>query len=215
MNVGFFVDRQEAGKSLGALLASYRGEDCVVYALPRGGVPVAWEIAKVLQAPLDLLFAHKISSVENPEYALAAVSEGGCLVEGRWGGISPLWLEQQKEKEIQEMRKKRLRYLKNRLPVSCAGKIAILVDDGVATGLTLEAGVRELRQRRPKKVVVAVPVSPLEVKERLASLADAFVAVLLPEEGEFLGAVGAYYQKFHQVEDAEVLACLENEGKKA
>lgn len=215
MSVGFFVDRKEAGKSLGALLASYRGEDCVVYALPRGGVPVAWEIAKRLQAPLDLLFAHKISSVENPEYALAAVSEGGCLVEGRWGRISPLWLEQQKDQEIQEMRKKRLRYLKNRLPVSCAGKIAILVDDGVATGLTLEAGVRELRQRRPKKVVVAVPVSPLEVKERLASLVDAFVAVLLPEEGEFLGAVGAYYQKFHQVEDAEVLACLENEGKKA
>ena len=215
MSVGFFLDRKEAGQSLGTLLASYRGEDCVVYALPRGGVPVAWEIAKMLHAPLDLLFAHKISSPENPEYALAAVSEGGCLVEGRGGGMSSLWLQKQKGKEIQEMQKKRLRYLKNRLSVSCAGKIAIFVDDGVATGLTLEAGVKELRQRGPKKVVVAVPVSPLEVQERLAGLVDAFVAVLLPEKGEFLGAVGAYYQKFHQVEDLEVLAYLENEGKKA
>ncbi len=215
MNAGFFSDRKEAGQALGALLSSYKDHECVVYALPRGGVPVAAEIAKKLDAPLDLLFAHKISQPESPEYALAAVSEGGCLVKGRWGDVSPLWLQQEKERQRAEMGKKRLRYLKNRLPVSCAGKIAILVDDGVATGLTLEAGVLELRQHSPKKVVVAVPVSPMEVKERLGSLVDDFVAVLLPEEGAFLGAVGAYYRQFPQVEDVEVLACLAKEGKNA
>ena len=215
MNAGFFADRKEAGIALSQLLSPYKSQECIVFALPRGGVPVAWEIAKVLHAPLDLLFAHKITQPESPEYAVAAVSESGCVVKGRVGNVSPFWLEREREKQVQEMRRKRLRYLKNRLPVSCAGKIAILVDDGVATGLTLEAGVQELRKQAPKKLVIAVPVSPVSVQERLKMWVDAFIAVLLPEDDIFLGAVGAYYQKFTQVEDREVLVCLETEGKNA
>lgn len=211
----FFKDRADAGRQLGQALAKYQVEEIVVFALPRGGVPVAEEIAKLLHAPLDLVLAHKLGHPYQPEYAIAAVSEGGHIVgnaeELRYQGEQ--WLENEKQRQIAEIKRKRQMYLKDRKSVPLENKIAIIVDDGIATGLTMQVGILELKDRHPKKIVVAVPVAPRETAERLRAMADDFVAVEIAPEYKFLGAVGAYYSSFEQVEDAEVIAILEGHAK--
>lgn len=197
-----FKDRSDAGKQLAHILNQYEGQDVIVYALPRGGVVVAKEIASALHAPLDLIFARKIGHPLNPEYAIGAISESGivCGVES----IESEWLKEQKAHQLREIKRRRLLYLRNRPSMDPKNKIAILVDDGVATGLTMEAGILELRSMHPKKIIVAVPVAPRDTFDRLKSLADEAVGIEIAND--FLGAVGAYYEEFSQVEDSEVVS---------
>jgi predicted phosphoribosyltransferase len=210
----FFKDRQDAGRRLCQLLEKYKDTPVVVYALPRGGVPVAAEISKFLQAPLDLLFAHKIGHPHQPEYAIAAVSESGHMV----GSPNVLlsfdseWLEREKANQIKEIKRKRERYLKGRKSISVENKIAILVDDGIATGLTMQVGIKELKDRHPKKIVVAVPVAPKSTASLIKEMVDDFVGIEI-DNYDFLGAVGAYYEVFNQVEDEEVIEILNAENK--
>lgn len=206
----YFRNRRDAGKQLCPLLEQYQGKDVIVYALPRGGVPIAAEIAAFLHAPLDLLFAHKISHPDQPEYAVAAVSESGHLIGSpeELSTLHPTWLEQEKHHQLKEMERKRNLYLKGKKDHPLKGKIAILVDDGIATGLTVLVGIEELKDRLPKQIVVAVPVAPESTANLIRSRVDALISVEIPEDGDFLGAVGAYYQTFNQVEDSEVIALL-------
>lgn len=209
----FFKDRLDAGRQLCKLLEKYKNQSAVVYAIPRGGVVVAEEIAKFLHAPMDLLLSHKIGHPYQPEYAIAAVSESGRLV---WNprermSIDENWLEKEKNLQIQEIKRKRKEYLKGRKEISLQDKIAIIVDDGIATGLTIQAGIEELKDKHPKKIVIAVPVAPKRTANLLKALVDDFVAIDTPED--FLGSVGSYYEEFYQVEDEEVIAALEKYRK--
>lgn len=206
----YFRDRVDAGKKLSQELAKYKGQDVVVYALPRGGVVVAEEIAKALHAPLDLVLAHKIGHPYHSEYAIGAISESGIMVgnQREISQLDPVWLEKAKKSEMEEIKRKREAYLKGRKPISPEGKIAILVDDGIATGLTMQVGILELKTKHPMKIVAAVPVAPASTADLLGSMCDDLVACDIPDDFEFLGAVGAYYDRFDQVEDEEVIEIL-------
>jgi predicted phosphoribosyltransferase len=207
-----FINRHDAGNQLGeALLSRYKDKDIVVYAVPRGGVVVAAQIARALHAPLDLIFAHKIGHPDNPEYAIGAVSESGFLVGYSLNDFDQDWLEWEKEDQIKEIKRKRSLYLKDRPYISPENKIAILVDDGIATGLTIEAGIKELKSRHPSKIVVAIPVSPKSVSELIKGMVDEVVGIEIEDE-QFLGAVGAYYHEFNQVEDQEVIEILKSQN---
>ncbi|MFB3879804.1 MAG: phosphoribosyltransferase [Armatimonadota bacterium] len=203
-----FRDREEAGQRLAALLESYRGSDPVVHALPRGGVVVGAEVARALGAPLELVIARKVGHPQSPEYAICAVSISGRLVcnEAERGAVDPEWLEMAVERERREAARRQAVYLEGRAPISAEGRTAVVVDDGIATGLTMKAAIEEIRGQRPRQLVVAVPVIPRETAAELRRQADAVVAVEMP--ALFLGAVGAYYVDFEQVSDEEVIRLL-------
>ena len=156
----FFKNRAEAGRLLAKALSHYAGQDVAVYALPRGGVVTAAEIAQRLHAPLDLVIARKIGHPRAPEYAIAAIAEDGHMVanDEELEMVDAAWLEEEKASQRSEAKRRRVMYLGDRPPIPAEGKVAILVDDGVATGLTDLAAVRAVRKRGAARVVVAVPV---------------------------------------------------------
>jgi putative phosphoribosyl transferase len=206
-----FRDRIDAGRKLAGLLGEYKNQNAVVYALPRGGVPVAMEVARVLNCPLDLIIVRKIGHPMNPEYALGAVTEDGFLVvnEEELARVDSKWFEAETEKQQQEAKRRRELYLQGRKPISAAGKIAIVVDDGIATGSTMLVAVKKVKREKPAKIVVAVAVSPKETAQRFAEEVDEFVAVTIPEF--FWGAIGYYYDDFSQVSDEEIMALLKSD----
>ncbi|MBI3495457.1 phosphoribosyl transferase [Candidatus Berkelbacteria bacterium] len=203
-----FVDRQDAGEKLAKVLMKYRGDDTVVYALPRGGVVVGFQVAHALQAPLDCIIARKIGHPANPEYAVCAVTEAGTLLcdESERALLDHDWFAQAVARERQEAVRRRKLYLGGKPHISAKNRRAILVDDGVATGLTMRSAVQSLRNEQPRELIVACPVAPHEVLETLRQEADAVIA--LEDARDYLGAVGAYYDDFPQVADDEVIHLL-------
>ena len=202
-----FSDRREAGQQLANELAQHSLSDPIVYALPRGGVTVGDEIARALGAQLSIIIARKIGHPAWEEYAIGAVTETGepVLNETEVEQLDAKWLQQAIERERTESKRRRETYVNGEIP-SAAGKTAIIVDDGVATGLTLEAAVKEIREHGPRELIVAVPVAPAETVRRIGEDVDAFVTVIADEH--YRGAVGAYYEQFDQVEDDEVIEIL-------
>lgn len=207
-----FLNRQDAGLQLGKLLEKkYKGQNAVVFALPRGGIVLAKEIADLLNAPLSLILAHKLGHPYHSEYAVAAISESGHIVgnEDELRALGKSWLESEKKRQMDEIKRKRSLYLGDKKDPPLEDKIAIIVDDGIATGLTMQAGILELKDKHPQKIIAAVPVSPKSTAEHIQTMVDDFVGIIVPEDYEFLGAVGAYYRDFSQVEDEEVQEILE------
>jgi putative phosphoribosyl transferase len=206
-----YRDRAEAGRKLAEALAAYRDRPCVVYALPRGGVPVAVEVARSLSAPLDLMLVRKIGAPFQPELALGAVSDGDApdiVVNediARLAQIDKAEISAIAAREVEEIKRRRALYLSGREPVSAAGKVAILVDDGLATGATARAGLRSLRRQAPQQLVLAVPVAPTATVEDLKPEADEIVCLQAMDD---FHAVGVYYLDFGQVPDAEVIRLL-------
>jgi predicted phosphoribosyltransferase len=187
----------------------------VVYPLPRGGVVLGVEIACYLQMPLDLIIPRKIGHPRNSEYAIGAVTETGELIcnEREVARVDPHWLEQRVVQERQEARRRRERYLGGRKPLAVAGKLAILVDVGIATGLTVRAARGEVKRRRPAGVVVAIPVAPKDTADTLAQEVDAVVGLEITDC--YWGAVGAYYERFAQVTDDEVINRLQRQRRQS
>lgn len=206
----YFKNREEAGERLAALLKKFKSNDAVVVALPRGGVVVGDKVAKILNLPLDLIIVRKIGHLFSPEYAIAAVSESGQMVgnKSELTEVDENWLKKEVEKEKNEANRRRDLYLKGKKRIDLGGKIAIIVDDGMATGLSMLAAILDVRAMKPKKIVVAVPVAPRDVSEKMNEEVDEFIAVMIPSY--FFGAVGAYYDSFEQVTDDEVLEILKN-----
>lgn len=202
-----FADRQDAGIKLGNSMRGLDLENPMVLALPRGGVVVGAEVARALNSRLDLAIARKIGHPQNPEAAVGAVSEDGqtYLDERVMHLVDPKWLEEEAVKKAVEARAQRALYTGQTAPPSLNGTIAILVDDGIATGSTMFAAIKSARARGAAKVVVAVPVGPPSTLEKLKDFADQVVAVAAPE---FLYAVGAHYADFRQVSDHEVVRLL-------
>ena len=199
-----FRNRHHAGKELALLLKREVTRPAIVYALPRGGVPVAVEVAQALGAPLDLVIARKIGHPHSPEYAIGAVTETGQPVfnEDERRAVDPVWLATRIASERSEARRRRELYCAGLGRQSAHGRCAILVDDGIATGLTMEAAVREVQADAPAQLIVAVAVAPRDTADRFAAEVDRFVAVVIPDY--FEGAVGSYYEDFRQVTDEDV-----------
>ncbi len=207
--ITYFKDRADAGKKLAHLLKNYKGQNAVVYALPRGGVIIGAAIAKALHLPLDLIIARKIGHPYQSEYAIGAVAENGHSVFTKEiTDNNRTYIANESAKQQEEAKRRREVYLAGRKPIPCEGKIAILVDDGIATGLTIRVGIMELKHRHPKKIVVAVPVVPKTTADLLKKEVNELVALNIPSDDAFLEAVGAYYKDFPPVEDEDVIKIM-------
>jgi predicted phosphoribosyltransferase len=208
-----FKNRTEAGKKLAELLSDHASEDVIVYALPRGGVILGAEIAKALHAPLDLIITKKIGHPSNPEYAVCALAEDGAPIcnQSELEMLGHQWLEEEKHKAREEIQRRREEYVGNTTQKDIKGKTAIIVDDGIATGLTMIASIEEMKLHEPKEIVVAIPIVPYLTSLKLEGMVDKVVYV--EATSDFLGAVGAYYEDFTQVDDDEVKRILKEVNK--
>ncbi|HMK78908.1 MAG TPA: phosphoribosyltransferase family protein [Xanthobacteraceae bacterium] len=206
-----FLDRRDAGRQLATALAQYKDQAPVILALPRGGVPVAAEIADAFGAPLDLVLVRKIGVPFQPELAMGAVVDGGAALVVRnedviqMAGIGDNEFQAIRDRELAEIERRRERYLGGRARVDISGRVVIVIDDGIATGATTRAALRATRARHPKRLVLAVPVAPTE---SLAAMREEADEVVCPESHEPFGAIGLYYHDFRQVSDDEVCAIL-------
>lgn len=204
-----FKDRVETGQKLAEALSKYQGqENTIVYTLPRGGVVVGAEIAKKLSLPLELVLIQKIGHPMNPEYAICAASESGhvlCSDEGTTG-LSQDWLEDKIWEERQEITRRHKLYLSDRQIISAEGKTALIVDDGIATGMSIMSAIHELQHQGAGKTVVAIPIGPQDVINQIKTQADEVIVLHIPSD--FTGSVGSYYEDFYQVSDKEVIQLL-------
>jgi putative phosphoribosyl transferase len=210
-----FHDRREAGRVLASRLGRYTGRpDVLVLALPRGGVPVAFEVAKALGAPLDVFLVRKLGVPGHEEVALGAIASGGVRVLNddlvRRLGISTPALEAVTAREEAELRRRELAYRGSRPREPVAGRTVILVDDGLATGASMKAAVAALRRERPARIVVAVPVAAAEACDEFRADVEDVVCVATPEP--FM-AVGAWYEDFSQTTDEEVRHLLDEAAR--
>ena len=201
-----FRDRTDAGRKLACALASYKGQPVVVYALPRGGVVVGAEVARFLEAPLDLIVVRKIGHPLQPEYAIGAVAEDGYVITNpdEAAAFDDSWLAGAAAAALTEAKRRRAVFLQGSAPVPVKDKIAVVIDDGLATGLTMLAAIHEIRKRLPARIVVAVPVAAHDIAARLRAEVDDLVVLCVPSG--WFGAIGAMYENFDQVGDEEVIA---------
>jgi predicted phosphoribosyltransferase len=210
-----FRDRQEAGRLLGDFLRGVipaRGEDVVVLAIPRGGVIVALPVAQALQAPLDVIGPRKLGAPDNPELAIGALAlaDGEDIVvldedSLAWLRVPADYVQAEVERQRREIQRREEVYRQGRPPVPLAGKTVVIVDDGVATGLTARAALAAVSRRGPNEAVLAVPVAPPETVREFSRLGLTLLALETPSP---FGAVGRFYDEFRPVEDDEVLAVL-------
>jgi len=210
-----FIDRREAGRALGAALARYAGHPAaVVLGLPRGGMPVAFEVARTLGLPLDVFLVRKLGVPGQEELAMGAIASGGVrvinptVVEAL--DLSQAVIDRAAAAELAELQRRERAYRGDRPPLALAGRIPILVDDGLATGSTMLAAVTAAQRLLPARVVVAVPVAPNEVCQRVAQRVDELVCLLRPED---FWAVGLWYENFAQTTDAQVRTLLEEAAR--
>ena len=206
-----FVDRRDAGRVLASRLADYAGrDDVVVLALPRGGVPVAFEVASALGARLDVFLVRKLGTPGHRELAMGAIASGGVRVLNedvvRWYGIPEAAIESVAHEEAQELERRERAYREGRPAPDLTDRIVILVDDGLATGSTMRAAAQAVRAHRPARVVIAVPVGASQTCAELSSSADEIICVRTPEP---FSAVGQWYLNFDQTDDDEVRALLQ------
>lgn len=207
MNNHRFLNRTEAAKGLAVELQRLHLTNGVVLAIPRGGVPVGFEIAKALHLPLDIFLSKKIGYPDNPEYAIGSVTLDSMALTADAPEVGPEYIREQTELIRQNLQARYKKFRGNQPPLDVRGKTVILTDDGVATGNTLFAAITALRKQNPEKIIVAVPVAPPDTAEKLGGVADVLICLMTPDD---FHAVGQYYQDFQQVDDDEVLALLQD-----
>jgi predicted phosphoribosyltransferase len=211
-----FRDRSEAGRLLARRLARYRGrDDVIVLALPRGGAPVAYEIAVALDAPLDVFVVRKLGVPSQPELAMGAIASGGIRVLSH-EVIDDFGIEQDvidfvAEREQRELERRERIFRSGRPSPSLKDRVVILVDDGIATGATMRAAIQAVRAQAPKRIVVAAPVAARQSLEEMSADADEIMCLLSPEP---LMGIGLWYEDFAQLRDEEVVDLLKRAGRK-
>ncbi len=206
-----FQDRSDAGRRLAEALSSYKDRHPIVLALPRGGVPVAAEVAAALDAPLDLILVRKIGVPTQPELAMGAVVDGTAPIVVRneevieLSGTTADEFDAACASELEEIERRRQLYIGDRARAEIVGQVVIVIDDGIATGATARAALQATRNRNPKELVLAVPVAPPDTITQLRGEVDALICL---EEPDLFGAIGYFYRDFRQVSDQEVVAIL-------
>lgn len=206
-----FQNRTDAGRRLAKALSGYKGRNTVILALPRGGVPVAAEVAAALKAPLDLVLVRKIGVPAQPELAMGAVVDGSAPIVVRneevieVSGTTADEFKAACASELEEIERRRQLYIGERARAEIAGQVVIVIDDGIATGATTRAALQAIRNRKPKELVLAVPVAPPDTIAKLRGEVDALICLETPE---LFGAIGYFYSDFRQVSDQEVVAIL-------
>jgi putative phosphoribosyl transferase len=207
---GLFANRTGAGRQLAEHLVAYRGESPIVIGLPRGGVPVAWEVARALDATLDIWIVRKIGAPHNREFGIGAVAEGDELYVNSKGArlaeVSGAVLEALIAKRRHDVIERRALFRQGRPPLDVHDRTVIVVDDGIATGCTARAALSALKRRAPKRLILAAPIASADALESLRADADEIVCCVSETE---LFAVGAFYSNFNAISDDEVIALLE------
>jgi putative phosphoribosyl transferase len=210
-----FADRRDAGRALATELRGYTGRsDLLILALPRGGVPVGYEIAEALGAPLDLFLVRKLGTPGHEELAMGAIASGGVRVLNddviQWYGIPAASIDAVAEREQRELERRELAYREGRQPTPIGGRVVVLVDDGLATGSTMRAAVTAVRQHEPVKIIVAVPVGSLDTCREFSAIADEIICARTPQP---FSAVGQWYRDFSQTSDEEVRELLRDHAR--
>jgi predicted phosphoribosyltransferase len=200
----YFIDRYDAARQLAVELEKYKNEEGVILAVPRGGVPIGYYLARHFNFALDLLMTKKLGHPYNEEYAIGAVGLEDAIIEDT-EGISPKYLEEETNRIHKELKERYKKFMGEKEPVDLKGKIVIVVDDGVATGRTILTTLKMLRNKNPKKLVVAVPVASQDAASRISKEVDDFICLYTPSP--FYG-VGRFYQDFSQTTDEEVVTLL-------
>jgi predicted phosphoribosyltransferase len=204
-----FANRVEAGQRLASELEEYAESDAIVLAIPRGGVVVGFEVAQKLNLNLDIVVPRKIGAPHNPELAIGAVTEDGTIMLNhnlvQYLGISNDYIERVSDQQRSEIKRRLKRYRGDRPYPRLAQRIAIVVDDGIATGATIKAALTSIRKQNPSLLVVAIPVAPPSIIEDLRKAADRVICLSIPE---FFSAVGQFYRNFQQTGDEEVKQLL-------
>ncbi len=207
-----FKDRKQAGKELGAALLKYKGQNPVILAIPRGGVPVAYEVAIALDAPLDIVVVRKLGAPGQPELGIGALVDGdhpqGVLNQEIIAelAVSQDYLDREVARQLKEIRRRQQAYRGGRGPEKLEGRTVIVIDDGIATGGSMRAALRGVRRSNPKRLVMAVPVAPRETIDSLRPEVDDLVCLSTPE---FFAAIGEFYEDFRQTSDKEVTELLD------
>lgn len=205
-----FADRNDAARKLAEKLKQYKGQNPLVLAIPRGAVPMAKVIAEELEGSFDVVLVRKLRAPYQPELAIGSIDESGWAYIASHAastGASAEYIEEEKKAQMETIRQRRSQYTPIRPPIDPAGRIVIVIDDGLATGATMISALHGLRTRNPAKLICAVPVAPPETLKRVAAMADEVVCL---ESPEYFMAVGQFYRNFSQVEDSDVIAILQH-----
>ncbi len=205
-----FENRYEAALQLAGKLQEFKNKDGVVLAVPRGGVPIGYTIAKELGLPLEIILSKKIGHPYNPEYAIGSVSLHGAIIDERVTDVPMDYIQKEADRILSGLKEKFKLFMGDRKPTDLTGKIVIIVDDGIATGNTILATIKSIEKSNPQKIIIAVPVAPPATVSKLSKVADEIVCLLIPEN---FSGVGQFYYDFSQVSDDEVIELLQKANK--